>query len=106
MIEAGFLILPDGHVQGFRITGHAGGEAGTDIVCAAVSSAAYLTANTITEVLAVTPLSLRADGDGMFLRLEPRDEPVCRALLEGLRLHLQGLEEQYPENIRVSYIEI
>lgn len=106
MIEAGFLTPPDGRVLGFRIAGHAGGEAGTDIVCAAVSSAAYLVANTVTEVLAVTPLSLRADDEGMFLRLEPRDEPMCRALLEGLRLHLQGLEEQYPEDIRVGYIEI
>lgn len=106
MIEAGFLTPPDGHVLGFRIAGHAGGEAGTDIVCAAVSSAAYLVANTVTEVLNVAPLSLRTDDEGMFLRLEPRDEPMCRTLLEGLKLHLMGLEEQYPEDIRVGYIEV
>lgn len=107
MIRADFLVLPDGRVLGFRIRGHAGwGEEGTDIVCAAVSSAAYMAANTITEVLTVTPLSLRVEEGEMLLRLEERDEPICRTLLAGLRLHLSGLEEQYPAHIRTDYLEI
>lgn len=44
MIQAEFLMAEGGAAAGFHITGHAGGEAGTDIVCAAVSSAAYLVA--------------------------------------------------------------
>ena len=107
MIRADFLSLPDGRLLGFRLCGHAGwGEEGTDIVCAAVSSAAYLVANTATDVLGVTPLSLRVAEDSMLLRLEERDEPACRNLLRGLRLHLCGLEEQYPAHIQVSYLEI
>ena len=102
MIRADFLSLPDGRLLGFRLCGHAGwGEEGTDIVCAAVSSAAYLVANTATDVLGVTPLSLRVAEDSMLLRLEERDEPACRNLLRGLRLHLCGLEEQYPGFLRV-----
>ena len=42
----------------------------------------------------------------MLLRLSPEDGPGCRAALLGLKLHLEGLEEQYPEDIRVSSIEI
>ncbi len=107
MIRADFLSLPDGRLLGFRLCGHAGwGEEGTDIVCAAVSSAAYLVANTATDVLGVTPLSLRVAEDSMLRRLEERDEPACRNLLRGLRLHLCGLEEQYPAHIKVSYLEI
>lgn len=106
MIIACFLTPPDGHALGFRITGHARGTAGTDIVCAAVSSAAYLTANTITGVLGIEPMELRAAGGDMSLRLRPGDEPACRALLLGLRLHLKGLEEQYPEDIRVGHMRI
>lgn len=106
MIEAGFLLLPDGQIEGFRIAGHGGGEAGTDIVCAAVSSAAYLTANTVTEVLGVTPLCLRADEDGMFLRVKEQDEPLCRTMFQGLRLHLSQLEEQYPEELSVGDIKV
>ncbi|MCI8385482.1 MAG: ribosomal-processing cysteine protease Prp [Acutalibacter sp.] len=107
MIRADFLILPDGRLLGFRLAGHAGwGEEGTDIVCAAVSSAAYLVANTVTDVLGVAPLSLRAGEGEMLLRLEERDEPACRDFLRGLKLHLCGLEEQYPAHMKVSYLEI
>ena len=46
MIRIQFLAPPEGGLQGFFLEGHAGyGEAGTDIVCAAVSSAVYLTVN-------------------------------------------------------------
>ena len=83
--------------MGFRMEGHAGfAEEGEDIVCAAVSSAAYLTVNTLTEVRHIAPLSLRAEEGEMFFRIEPKDEPICRDMLRGLKLHLTTLEEQYP----------
>ena len=42
----------------------------------------------------------------MFFRLEPKDEPACRMLLLALKLHLEQLEEQYPEHIQVDHVEI
>ncbi len=93
--------------MGVSIRGHAGyGEAGADIVCAAVSSAAYLVVNAITDVLHVTPMTLRADEGNLFLRVIPADEPVCRDFLNGLKLHFTQLEEQYPGFLRVGYTEI
>ena len=107
MVCVHFLTPPEGTVLGFSLQGHAGcGEAGQDIVCAAVSSAAYLTVNTLTDVCRVTPLSLRVGEGEMFFRIEPKDEPLCRDLLQGLKLHLQGLEEQYPHAIQVGYLEV
>jgi uncharacterized protein YsxB (DUF464 family) len=107
MICVEFLAQPQGSVVGFRMEGHAGyGEEGTDIVCAAVSSAAYLTANAITEVLGVCPLSLRVQEGEMFLRIEPKDEPTCRDFFTALRIHLTGLEEQYSGYLKVSYLEL
>ena len=107
MIFADFLTLADGRLTGFRVAGHAEYAAsGEDIVCAAVSSAAYLVVNAVTEVVGVTPLSLRAEEGELFFRIEPKDEPVCRVLLTGLKLHLTGLEEQYPDNIHVNYMEV
>ena len=107
MIRIQFLTPPDGTLQGFLMEGHAEyGEAGTDIVCAAVSSAAYLTVNTLTEICHVSPLSLRVGEGEMFFRIEPKDEPICRDLLAGLKLHLTSLEEQYPDGLRVVYMEI
>ena len=75
MVCVRFLTPPEGTVLGFSLQGHAGcGEAGQDIVCAAVSSAAYLTVNTLTDVCRVTPLSLRVGEGEMFFRIEVRDE--------------------------------
>mgnify|MGYP000287887337 CR=1 FL=1 len=75
MIRIDFLTPPDGRLLGFRMEGHAGlGEKGQDILCAAVSSAAYLVANTATEVLHLCPLSLRVGEGEMFFRVEEKDE--------------------------------
>ena len=106
MIRVRFHTADDA-IVGFTLDGHAGaGVSGQDIVCAAVSSAAYLTVNTITDVAGVSPLSVRVEDGELFFRIEPKDEPVCRVLLTGLKLHLTGLEEQYPDNIHVNYLEV
>lgn len=107
MVRIDFYTLPEGGMVGFQAEGHAGrGAAGGDVVCAAVSSAVYLTVNTITDVLSVTPLNLRVREGELALRIAQRDEPVCRVPLQGLKLHLLGLEEQYPDAIRVKYMEM
>lgn len=107
MIRIDFLVPPEGTLLGFSMQGHADyGEAGQDIVCAAVSSSAYLVVNTLTEVRHVAPLSLRVGEGEMFFRVEPKDEPLCRDLLQGLKLHLQALEEQYPGCLKVGYLEL
>lgn len=107
MIQIDFLTLPSGRLLGFSMAGHAGyGEEGEDIVCAAVSSAAYLTVNTITEILHVAPLALRVEEGEMFFRIEQKDEPSCREYLAGLKLHLTQLEEQYSGYLRVEYLEV
>lgn len=94
--------------MGFSCSGHAeyAGN-GQDIVCAAVSSALYMAANTITDVLCITPDILRADEQsGMALRVSQGDAAACRTVLAGLKLHLIGLEEQYTEYIQVAYMEV
>ena len=67
MIFVRFLSEASGNLVGFVMEGHAGyADPGEDIVCAAGSSVAYMTANTI--LLQVSP--------GAALR--------CRYLLTGL----------------------
>jgi uncharacterized protein len=95
-----------GRWTGFCIEGHSdASEAGTDIVCAAVSSAAYLTANTVTDVLRVSATAESEDGK-MVLQIYPEDASECQTTLQGLWLHLNGLREQYPENIMISNTEV
>ena len=92
-------------LSGFRITGHAGaGAAGEDIVCAAVSSVAYMTANTVTDVLNV-PAAITVEEGLMDLRLtEGLSE--CRTLLCGFLMHMQALQEEYPTRIQLMNTEV
>ena len=107
MIYADFLVLRDGRMIGFSLSGHAdAGEAGEDIVCAAVSSAAYLIANTITEILHVPAEISEDDGEMRLLIREEKYLSTCRDCLAGFRLHMTGLEEQYPDNISVHDLEV
>lgn len=96
-----------GEILGFSMEDHAGyGEQGSDILCAAISSAAYMTANTLTDVLNVSPEILEVDDGYMYIRVFPEDASLCRNLFAGFKLHMVGLEEQYPENIQVNYLEV
>ncbi len=106
MIRAEFLIDRDGRIHGFHIRGHAGlAESGEDVLCAFVSSAAYMTANTITEVLGVPAQATAEDGD-MKVTVAEKDLETCRTVLAGLKLHLLATEEQYPDNIKVMITEV
>lgn len=94
-------------LTGFHITGHSDySEAGSDIVCAAVSSAAYLTANTVTDVLHLSPRLEVDDGD-MLLKLRTiSDADRAYDILDGFRLHIEGLREQYPDHLTVTITEV
>ena len=94
----------DGAVlTGFHIRGHAGwAEAGRDVVCAAVSSAALMTANTLTEVCAV-PCSVSAQEGEMSVLLSAQDAERTQDLLRGFSLHMRELSRQYPRQLKVIY---
>lgn len=108
MICVNFLkAQKNGVLVGFRLKGHAGaGVSGNDIVCAAVSSAAYMVANTITEVLRISA-DVFVDDRGEMRLDAPLDEaPKCQEILLGFRLHLLELEKEYPKNLKVSDLEV
>ena len=94
-------------IRGFHIQGHSDmNPEGPEILCAAVSSAAYMTANAVTDVLWLKPVLLNKDGD-MYLKVKTESEAEqCRVLFEGLRLHLSSLSEQYPKYLKVKNSEV
>lgn len=107
MIAIEVYTQPDGELLGFCSKGHSGySGAGYDIVCAAVSSALYMAVNTITDVIKVTPELLYLDDGLMNFRIFTKDTAACRELLMGLKLHLLGLEEEYTDYLKVSYMEV
>ena len=89
-------------LSGFTVSGHSGSaQSGSDIVCAAVSSAAYMTANTITDVLMLSPSLKESDGY-MSLQLKSEEVQTARDILNGFLLHMTELEKQYPDYIKLE----
>ena len=88
-------------IFGFTLNGHAdAGVRGEDIVCAAVSSAAYMTANTITEIVGATA-DITVDDGLMDLTVTNRLKE-CQDILSGFQLHIQAMAEQYPKRIQLN----
>jgi len=95
----------DNFIEGFEISGHSGSAyAGEDIICASVSSAAYLTANTVTDVLFIKSYVKAEDGYMKLVLKEKLSE--AQPILEGLKLHLESLAGEYPQNIKVTTSQI
>ncbi len=94
-------------IRGFHITGHSDmNPEGPEILCAAVSSAAYMTANTVTDVMRLSPALEVSDGDMYLKCLTESEAQRCRDLFGGLELHLSSLAEQYPKYLKVTYSEV
>lgn len=100
MIKVKFY-LSDDLIDGFEISGHSGSaDAGEDIICASVSSAAYMTANTITDVLFIRA---QIDVDDGYMKLIINEKlSEAQPVLKGLRLHLESLAGDYPKHITLK----
>ena len=87
-------------IIGFDAKGHSGySEEGSDIVCAAVTSAVRLVESTVNDVLglaASVKVHERLPGG-----LSATNESTCQALLTGLMLLFSELHSEYPDNIEV-----
>ena len=82
---------------GFEASGHVG----ENVVCAFVSSACLMTANTVTEILKLDADTQSDDGYLKLMILE--NSAPAQDILNGLKLHLTELEKDYPDNIKVIY---
>ena len=108
MIKAKFLVLDSGKNIGFEIAGHSGySESGTDIVCAAVSSAIYMAVTTITDIKQVEA-NINIDEKSGYMRAVFDENQYFKYedILLGLKNHLLLLEENYSKNLQVSYLEV
>lgn len=87
--------------KGFVISGHSGySEEGSDIICASVSSAVYMVANTLAEVVGAD-IDVKINDGFMEVRI-PQFSRETDILVEGLRLHITQLSQQYPQYVIVK----
>ena len=101
MTTAKFLFSDD-KIVSFELSGHSGaGEEGTDIVCSAVSSATYMAANTIIEIMKLSPEAEVRDGYLKF-QMSLEDARKSKVITDGLYLHLSELQNQYPNNLKLE----
>lgn len=91
-----------GNLSGYEVSGHSSVSASDNegkIVCAAVSSAAIMAANTITEIIGAKIVEDVKDGYMCIKLCSKQDE--CQNVLKGLRLHMNELAMQYPNQLKV-----
>lgn len=104
MITAVFY-KKDGKLSGFRVIGHAGyADYGYDIVCASVSSAVQLTANLITENFGISA-EASAENDTVTLMVAETCEEASK-IIDGLRMHLELLSEEFENTIITKISEV
>lgn len=104
MTKVEFFTQED-RITGFCVSGHSGyGEEGTDIVCAAVSTAVQMTEATLNDVLGVRAKTrVNADEARVTLTLPAasEEEDAAQAVLAGMMITLCDLRDEYPDYIEV-----
>ena len=94
-----------GRITGFCCQGHSGyGEAGTDIVCSAVSTAVTVAECTLNDVLGANAKVRVNDEEARVTLTLPascEDEDAIQAVLAGMMLTLSALRDEYPDYIEV-----
>ncbi len=107
MIKATFIRSKNGAPLAFEFEGHSGyAESGSDIICAAVSSAALLVANTITDVMFVEANATMDDDGYLKFTIQEKDAEKTKDILLGLQLHIKELSQQYPKHVTITTTEV
>ena len=109
MIQATFH-MEGSNIVSFQVEGHSGlAEAGTDVLCAAVTSAVRLTECAVNDVLGLEAgVKVKPEKALISLKL-PRglgqtNESTCQTLMAALMVYFIQLQEEYPDNIIVMEV--
>ena len=94
-------------IVGFTVQGHSGyTDEGSDIICAAVTSAVRLTECAVNDVLGLgASVKVRESDASITMKipggLSEANETTCQTLLAALMVHFASLHEEYPDHISV-----
>ena len=101
------FLTEESRIIGFDAMGHSGySEAGSDIVCAAITRAIRLVDATVNTVMGLcASVKVNEEDAAISFRLPgglaPTAESTCQNLLTGLMVYLAELHDEYPDNIEV-----
>ena len=99
------FFMEDDRITGFSVSGHSGySEAGSDIVCAAISAVVTMAEATINDVCGAKAKVRVKDEDARVTLMLPSscdEEETIQAVLSGMLVTLLSLREQYPDYIEV-----
>ena len=97
--------MEDERISGFSVSGHSGyAEAGSDIVCAAISALVTMAEATINEVCgAKAKVRVKNEEARVTLTLPTScdEEEAVQAVLAGMMLTLCSMRDDYPDYIEV-----
>ncbi len=101
------LVSQNGKFSGFDVSGHSGyAESGSDIVCAAISSAVGLCETIISDSLKVSAdIKIEPENARISLLVKESDADSCRGIFEGFARHIRALAEEYPKYIEVLEVQ-
>ena len=92
-------------ITGFSISGHSGyAEAGSDIVCAAISAVVTMAEATINDVCGAKAKVRVKDEQArisLTLPVSCDEEETVQAVLAGMMITLAGMRDDYPDYIEV-----
>ena len=92
-------------ITGFSISGHSGyAEAGSDIVCAAISAVVSMAEATINDVCGAKAKVRVKDEQArisLTLPVSCDEEETVQAVLAGMMITLAGMRDDYPDYIEV-----
>lgn len=100
-------LIKNGEITvGFDISGHSGyAESGSDIICAAVSSAVGFAETIINDSFAAdADVIVEPETARVALRLKKPCE-LCQSVLEAFERHMRALCEEYPKHIKILEVQ-
>ena len=90
----------DGKLAGFSCKGHAGyAEAGSDIVCAAVSALSITCCNSLQSIAGVTPSVEEKDGFLKVMLSQDQQSHDAQVILRVFEQGIRDIAESYPKHI-------
>ena len=98
--------MEEDRITGFSVSGHSGyAEAGSDIVCAAVSAVVTMAEATINDICgAKAKVRVREQENARITLTLPAscdEEEAVQSVLAGMMLTLAGMRDDYPDYIEV-----